>query len=897
MTTYYPEDVEIEAYLSAVWTDISAYVIGDIVCEGYGILTDSDIDRTAGVGSLSLTLKNTAFTFNPEGSGTPLAGFSRGTFVRVRVTYDGTPKTIFYGRVDRFQQSELPHGPRSIEVTIVDFMDDAGLFPLKDITVGASQRIEQAVASILAIMPIQPTGTDYSVGAYTFERVFDNIALNTRSVSEFDKLALSEMSYIYVRGDGRLVVESRNDRTGLAELSVIPALASASRFIVTEDDRFIIAEDGRFLVAEDSQSPEFTALINANPFYGDDLINTVIARAFTKTLDDALVNLIEVSTVNGWYKYIPVGVTKTWEIKYTDPNNRKQKINGYNMVTPVASTDYEAFANSDGTGTDHTNNITLTVEYLSNSARYAVSTETAACYVTFLQARGNGIYTYVPDENIVEDSVSIAQYGTREMVLDQKYQLSLIPGTAEAESIVDLLKDPSPKLKAVHFNANTSTQHMLAFLYYRVGDLVHISNTETGVDLYHWIQNIRWRITPGGVIDFWWGLKEHYSFKKGLSAIAVKYSKVAAGDEQNDLYFSPSPFVDDLAPMAVSYWVYMISILHESAISKTLRDVSDEAIAGFYVYTEGGGDVHLFAAFSGAEAHWETTDTPLAGLTDQWIHIAVSYDHSSAANNPLIFVNGVSHAVTETVSPSGTYVSDEGIDLHVGQIPSVTQYPTRLNGYYKDTRLYSKLITEAESLLLYQNENDYDYFTTGLVFQGFAVKTSKIDDYIGETLEANMKMRDNIYGLVGTPHYNSAVTGAEMEGASIYYPLENALAAGKYDDRYFDAAWAHGTERTYPVGYLNTQTESVDTPIVYLHFQFDGSSFDVGYIGWNDCSELHIVIDGGTQTDVNTNLGSATKTAEVWSSGDLGAGLHTVKIWGGGGGGEYILLDYIEIFA
>jgi hypothetical protein len=390
------------------------------------------------------------------------------------------------------------------------------------------------------------------------------------------------------------------------------------------------------------------------------------------------------------------------------------------------------------------------------------------------------------------------------------------------------------------------------------------------------------------VIDFWWGLKEHYSFKKGLSPLAVKFSKVAAGDEQNDLYFSPSPFVDDLAPVTVSYWVYMISILHESAISKTLRDVSDEAIAGFYVYTEGGGDVHLFAAFSGAEAHWETTDTPLAGLTDQWIHIAVSYDHSSAANNPLIFVNGVSHAVTETVSPSGTYVSDEGIDLHVGQIPSVTQYPTRLNGYYKDARLYSKLITEAESLLLYQNENDYDYFTAGLVFQGFAVKTSKIDDYIGETLEANMKVRDNIYGLVGTPHYNSAVTGAEMEGA--YVPI----LAIKYNDD--DAIISYtGSWSDISSGFSYSGDVHIANQInSQALFEITGRQIKLIYSKSSVGGIMSIYIDDVYQ-DAIDQFNASDLYQQEWTSAVLLGGTHTIKLVQTAL--DWVYLDAIEVFA
>jgi len=762
MTTYYPDDTEIEAYLSSVWTDISSYVIGDIICEGYGILTDSDTDRTAGVGTMTLTLNNTAFTFNPEGSGTPLAGFSKGTYVRVRVTFEGVPKVVFIGRVDRFQQSELPHGPRTIEITIADWFDDAGLYPLKSVAVLDDKRIEEGVQAILDVMAIQPTATAFSVGAYTFDRIFDNISINTRAVSEFDKLALSEMSYIYLRADGTLVVESRNDRTGLTELSAIPKAQDDCRFLVTEDGRFIIAEDGRFIVTEDTQTPEITALIDANPFYGDDLLNSIVLRAFTKTIDtSSFVKLVE-KTQPTWSMYLPAGKERIFTFRYSDPANRNNYINGYNLQTPVAGTDYEAFENADGTGTEYTNDLNFVAIYYADKVTYAVTANTANCYLTYLQARGYGIFIYVPDEEVIEDATSIAAYGTRETVLDQKYQLSLIPGSAEAASIVALHKDPSPKLKTVHFNASVSTQNMLAFLYYRIGDLVHISNTETGIDLYHFITNIRFRITPGGVIDYWWGLKEHYSLKKGLSPLAVKFSGFP--DSENDLAFTASPFIDDLDQATISVWMYWNDLEWDTHLfNKCLLDGSGDVVSGWYLFVEAAGNINFYLGGVSDTTRWRTTSAVLSGAEEGWHLVTVLLDKSLVSAT--VYLDGVWKNWTASGVGGPASDSDTGLPLRFGTISVNGDFPTYWNGLLKDGRLYNLILTADEIAGLFANENDYDYLTDGLVFQGFAVKTSKLDDYIPGPIEENMKIRDNIYGLAGTAGYNSSSTDNEIRGA------------------------------------------------------------------------------------------------------------------------------------
>ena len=61
---------------------------------------------------------------------------------------------------------------------------------------------------------------------------------------------------------------------------------------------------------------------------------------------------------------------------------------------------------------------------------------------------------------------------------------------------------------------------------------------------------------------------------------------------------------------------------------------------------------------------WTTTSRDIT--YNEWIHIAVSYDNGSTSNNPTIYINGVSVAVTTVTAPSGTYESDASDTLYIG---------------------------------------------------------------------------------------------------------------------------------------------------------------------------------------------------------------------------------------
>ncbi|TWU56569.1 Cadherin domain protein [Rubripirellula tenax] len=68
--------------------------------------------------------------------------------------------------------------------------------------------------------------------------------------------------------------------------------------------------------------------------------------------------------------------------------------------------------------------------------------------------------------------------------------------------------------------------------------------------------------------------------------------------------------------------------------------------------------------FSGGIGRWRVT--PNSIQLNQWQSVSVTFDSSSSANNPIIYINGIQQTVTENVAPVGTSGNDAAFNLLVG---------------------------------------------------------------------------------------------------------------------------------------------------------------------------------------------------------------------------------------
>lgn len=81
-----------------------------------------------------------------------------------------------------------------------------------------------------------------------------------------------------------------------------------------------------------------------------------------------------------------------------------------------------------------------------------------------------------------------------------------------------------------------------------------------------------------------------------------------------------------------------------------------------------------------------------AGATGAWHHYCVTYDWGSTANDPVMYLNGASSAVTERLGPSGTK-DNNGTALNIGSEASSSNF---YDGKICEGFIYNRILTAAE---------------------------------------------------------------------------------------------------------------------------------------------------------------------------------------------------------
>jgi hypothetical protein len=496
----YPDSVKYEVYIGSSWVDISADIIGTDACS-YGISGNTPLDRVASAGNLELTLRNDSGCiggasgyYSPNRTGS-LPGWTRGLQLRQTITYLGLTF------IKRWHLTEIKPGSGFDEIVKVkasDWIEYAATHPIILPALKFDQKIENVVADLVALMPIQPSSTTYGSGTDTFATAFDMVRSETKALSEFGKVAQSELGYIYMRREDTLVVEGRNTRTGHDEVVEVPDLADGGALLM-EDGSYLLAEDGsKILLDIAAEAIVDNIMQDADISFGDNLANYVSMKSYPRAVDAAATTVL--FTLNSPLQ-LAAGETKTLKGNFRDPAGGAQGVAGTNMVAPVATTDYLLNTARDGSGTNMTVYLTVVAEYGANDVFYTL-TNTAGLggYVTKLQARGKGIYTYDPVEYIASDTTSINSQGYKPLQFTMKYQDSPDNAAILGDVILAQQKTPRMILNSITFLANYNPSLMSIFIKADIGDLIYIKEDQNGITGYYYIQHIKYDIAPGELI-------------------------------------------------------------------------------------------------------------------------------------------------------------------------------------------------------------------------------------------------------------------------------------------------------------------------------------------------------------------------------------------------------------
>lgn len=187
---------------------------------------------------------------------------------------------------------------------------------------------------------------------------------------------------------------------------------------------------------------------------------------FSKTLCNSLDLTVFPRTVgtpgselarNGSPIRLRAGESKQLTLRYRDPDYPDGTCSATTIITPVASNDYTANAEQDGSGADMTSSITVSAENRTSAAYINIvynvpaSNSTPDVYVTLLKVRGTPITARQPIILTSKDAPSIKEYG----LAAEARTISGVDDLELAQSYADFYvqqhKDPVSRYRRVTF--------------------------------------------------------------------------------------------------------------------------------------------------------------------------------------------------------------------------------------------------------------------------------------------------------------------------------------------------------------------------------------------------------------------------------------------------------------
>lgn len=743
-----------EYYNGSAWVNITAYVVGDIKGNN-GLGGWKPDQRVASLGMLNITLNNKSKIFSPMGGDavrglSTLTGFNKGAKIRVRGVFNDGYYTIWTGRIMSIDSDDLNWGNEQVRLMAVDWMNVPVNYPMQGATIALNKGIDEAMTLILARLSLQPEATDFDTGSFTFPAVFDNVKRKTMALSEFTKLANSELGYIYVTQGGTLVAENLLARNGWRTLDQLWVMPDSNSFLTLEDGLgFLLLETGGKIILDEGEYEDAALAADAERYNillaEDSLLNASIIRAHPVITDTSLKVIYKLGTP----LFIPSGVTTVFSAHYTDPSGLAQ-VSGTNMQTPVATTDYLANANSDGSGTNYTANVVVTATYYGDTVYYSIANNAAAgVYMTLLQARGYGIYYANSIESTVEDDISQAAYGYAPFQFDMKYQKDTYLADMYGLAVIEEYKNPKSRITQMKFLANLNNNHMMSFLMLTIGSLFLGTEDRSNLSNHYYITDRAFTIKQGGIINVEYAVKQNDSYLSGgLNPVTVEFDYGST----DALKYGNIPILKNMPNRTYSAWIYRSSLNTPDAAAMIFGHLSD--YSGVGVYLKSNGTQLNIQVKCTSQGVWQTASSLFS--TGVWQHVVVTLAVNGSTITPIAYIDGVLKTLTEVLVHSGAMTDETGNPLVIGNESTATiPFNLPFNGKIFDPRIYNRILTAAEVTTLYNaGVPSTSLVTDGLVFQGLAVYADlgTATSLAGTVLSSTSRITENVLRAVGIPN-------------------------------------------------------------------------------------------------------------------------------------------------
>lgn len=439
---------EVDWTNTGTWVDITDYVLRAEVRYGKTGTEDRYL-----VGTAYLTLNNADGRFHNRNTASPYyPNILPGRPVRIRA-YDGT---TYYDVFNGFLVEIDPIGAEGQRVKM-ECHDALGFYKnsLAEIGLLENKRTDEVVTAYLDDIGVSLANRDIDTGQTVIQYAYASRKFGEamRAVAE------AEQGRIYVTREGKIRFESRHWR-------LQPAQQTVSWTITASDIQDAVA-----------------------PLGWETVKNRITVTAHPVEIKSTAVLWKSQTVVE-----IPAGGNRDVWASFTDPDT-EQLCAGKSVITPVATTDYTANSAPDGSGTDLTLQVSISMSAFSDKAKLTITNSASVnAYMTLLQVRGQPVVTR--DISVrQEDSSSIASYGRRDMNISPAFLQDVDTAENMARFVLAMTKTPAGAIQIEMLIDNILPEALMS----------EISDRISVTDPYHYlsgdefyIEGFVYDLVPGG---------------------------------------------------------------------------------------------------------------------------------------------------------------------------------------------------------------------------------------------------------------------------------------------------------------------------------------------------------------------------------------------------------------
>ena len=452
--------------------DISADVLGFTTKSGRNFA--SQLTGRSVAGTLEITVRNETGKYSPFNTSSTYSGQLLPNRKIQVGSYYPTVQPLFTGFIENIQPNVGRGRIHTATITATGALRKLSQTNIR-VPMSTSTATGTAIGAVLDAASWPSSDRSIDTGETTISRYF----FSGKALKGLREIESTESGFIKETKDGKIAFEDRHHRLETTESNTSQATFAddGTGFSYTN----IKQEDAMGLVYNEFLSPVSVFSVAS------------VAALWTHPL----------AGTGGSAPALEDGEVITVLAEYPNETSANNVVGVETWTTPAATTDYLANTASNGTGTNKTSDLAISVVKSSKNMEIQITNNAGVkVYLTKLQARGTAVTISDPATIKTSDSTSQSTFGLR--TYPRSSDAKWIPTQEEAKDwclqSLNAHKNPTATI-SISFSANKSDNIMTEALSRNISDRITVkasANAKLGINRDFYVESIRHSVSIGG---------------------------------------------------------------------------------------------------------------------------------------------------------------------------------------------------------------------------------------------------------------------------------------------------------------------------------------------------------------------------------------------------------------